>query len=80
MKSPGQPQTVFAIESLLDMLARKLGMDPVALRLKNLMQDGDELPNKRAMQKIRCRETVEAALTAAGWNDAPAGPDTGPRS
>ena len=77
MKSPGQPQTVFAIESLLDMLARKLGMDPVALRLKNLMRDGDELPNKRAMQKIRCRETVEAALAAAGWDAAPAGPDTG---
>ena len=77
MKSPGQPQTVFAIESLLDMLARKLGMDPVALRLKNLMQDGDVLPNKRAMQKIRCRETIEAALAAAGWNNDPPGPDAG---
>lgn len=77
MKSPGQPQTVFAIESLLDVLARKLGMDPVALRLRNLMQDGDILPNKRAMQKVRCIETVAAALEAAGWNDAPAPPDTG---
>ena len=78
MKSPGQPQTVFAIESLLDMLARKLDLDPVTLRLRNLLQDGDVLPNKRAMEKVRCRETIEAALAAAGWDGKEAGGgDTG---
>ena len=75
MKSPGQPQTVFAIESLLDMLARKLDLDPVALRLRNLLQDGDVLPNKRAMEKVRCRETIDAALAAAGWDGKEAGGD-----
>ena len=77
MKSPGQPQAVFAIESLLDMLARELDLDPVAIRLKNLMQDGDVLPNKRGMEKIRCRETMEAALSAAGWHGDKPGEDTG---
>ncbi|MDE0032332.1 MAG: xanthine dehydrogenase family protein molybdopterin-binding subunit [Deltaproteobacteria bacterium] len=77
MKSPGQPQAVFAIESLLDMLARELDLDPVAIRLRNLMQDGDVLPNKRGMEKIRCRETIEAALAAAGWHGDEAGEDTG---
>ena len=77
MKSPGQPQAVFAIESLLDMLARELDLDPVAIRLKNLMQDGDVLPNKRGMEKIRCRETMEAALAAAGWHGDKPGEDTG---
>ncbi len=78
MKSPGQPQTVFAIESLLDVLARKLDLDPVTLRLRNLLQDGDVLPNKRAMEKVRCRETIEAALAAAGWDGKEAGGgDTG---
>ena len=86
MKSPGQPQTVFAIESLLDMLARELGMDPVALRLRNLLQDGDMLPNKRPMDKVRCRETIEAAVEAyrqhraavVGWPPA-RGPSKGRR-
>ena len=77
MKSPGQPQAVFAIESLLDMLARKLDLDPVSIRLKNLLQDGDVLPNKRAMEKIRCRETIDAALEAAGWDGKDPAPDTG---
>ena len=77
MKSPGQPQTVFAIESLLDVLARKLDLDPVTLRLGNLLQDGDVLPNGRAMEKVRCRETIEAALAAAGWDGKEAGDDAG---
>ena len=77
MKSPGQPQAVFAIESLLDMLARELDLDPVTIRLRNLMQDGDVLPNKRGMEKIRCRETIEAALGAAGWHGDEPGEDTG---
>ena len=77
MKSPGQPQAVFAMESLLDMLARKLDLDPVAIRLRNLLQDGDVLPNKRAMEKIRCRETIEAALAASGWDGETPGADTG---
>lgn len=77
MKSPGQPQAVFAMESLLDMLARKLGLDPVSIRVGNLLQDGDVLPNGRAMEKIRCRETIDAALEAAGWDGEALGPDTG---
>ncbi|HXP29985.1 MAG TPA: xanthine dehydrogenase family protein molybdopterin-binding subunit [Stellaceae bacterium] len=37
----GNPQATFAGESQIDELALKLGIDPVALRRKNLMQDGD---------------------------------------
>jgi xanthine dehydrogenase YagR molybdenum-binding subunit len=36
MRAPGHPQASFAIESLLDELAHKLGMDPLLLRKKNL--------------------------------------------
>lgn len=36
MRAPGHPQTSFAIESLLDELAYKIGMDPVAFRKKNM--------------------------------------------
>ncbi len=37
----GNPQASFAGESQIDELARALGMDPVALRLKNAMRPGD---------------------------------------
>lgn len=37
----GQPEVNFAREVLVDRLARKLGMDPVDLRLKNMLQPQD---------------------------------------
>lgn len=36
MRAPGHPQACFAIESLVDELAYKIGMDPVEFRKKNL--------------------------------------------
>jgi xanthine dehydrogenase YagR molybdenum-binding subunit len=36
MRAPGHPQASFAMESLLDELADKLGLDPVEFRKKNL--------------------------------------------
>ena len=36
MRAPGHPQASFAIESLMDELAYKIGMDPVQFRKKNL--------------------------------------------
>jgi xanthine dehydrogenase YagR molybdenum-binding subunit len=36
MRAPGHPQASFAVESLMDELAYKLGMDPVEFRKKNL--------------------------------------------
>ncbi len=39
----GASQTTFAIESAMDDLARVLGMDPVALRRKNVVRPGDNV-------------------------------------
>jgi xanthine dehydrogenase YagR molybdenum-binding subunit len=36
MRAPGHPQASFAMESLMDELAYKIGMDPVAFRKQNL--------------------------------------------
>jgi 4-hydroxybenzoyl-CoA reductase alpha subunit len=40
----GNPQATFAIESQLDSIARKLSLDPLAMRLKNANQAGDVTP------------------------------------
>ncbi len=39
MRAPGHPQASFAIESLVDELAYKIKMDPVAFRKKNLRDE-----------------------------------------
>ena len=41
-RAPGGPQTALARESNLDMLARKLEIDPVEIRLKNGLGKGDQ--------------------------------------
>lgn len=40
-RSPGQPQSAFAGESHIDLIATALGIDPLALRLRNAIADGD---------------------------------------
>ncbi|MEM1946096.1 MAG: xanthine dehydrogenase family protein molybdopterin-binding subunit [Candidatus Caldarchaeum sp.] len=40
MRGFGCPQVHFAVESLMDMLAHELGMDPLNLRLKNVWKKG----------------------------------------
>ena len=49
-RSIGGPQTAWATESQMDIIADKLGIDPVELRLKNLVKQGEELrPGYRAL-------------------------------
>ena len=43
MRGFGAVQTCFAYEAQMDKLAAKLGMDPVALRMKNALADGDDI-------------------------------------
>ncbi|HTH69768.1 MAG TPA: molybdopterin cofactor-binding domain-containing protein [Candidatus Saccharimonadales bacterium] len=43
MRGFGAEQTCFAYEAQMDKLAAKLGMDPIALRMRNALVDGDEI-------------------------------------
>jgi len=40
-RAPGATNIAFAAESVIDELAEKLGMDPLAFRLKNAVREGD---------------------------------------
>jgi len=43
MRGAGNPQVHFALESQMDIIAKKLGIDPAEIRLKNLIRVGDVL-------------------------------------
>lgn len=76
MRAPGEPQGFFAAESHIDCVARKVGMDPAAFRLKNLMEEGDITLTGGHYQGIRAKETLKAAMAAAGY-DAPKAKNVG---
>ena len=49
----GAIQANFALESAMDMLAEKLGIDPVELRLKNIIKEGETSPIFKIMGEGR---------------------------
>jgi len=54
----GIPEAVWAGESQMDMIAAKLGIDPVELRLKNCLDTGDETPPGDGAEHIALRECL----------------------
>jgi CO/xanthine dehydrogenase Mo-binding subunit len=49
-RAPVAPQTIFAIDSQMEALARALGIDPVEFRLRHLMREGDPMANGHPWQ------------------------------
>ena len=67
MRSPGDPQGFFANESQMNLIAKKLGMDPIKFRQKNLMHDGDIDPTGEEYSYIKTDETLNKALDDSGY-------------
>ncbi len=68
-RAPGAIQAVFASESHMDLIARALKMDPAKFRLINLVGEGEENALGKSWKGVKAKETLEAALRAAGWNN-----------
>jgi 4-hydroxybenzoyl-CoA reductase subunit alpha len=63
-----QPHEVhFAEDSLMDKIARELGIDPVEIRLKNAIKPGEVLPSKSVVTSCAFSETIEKAVAASGY-------------
>lgn len=66
----GAPQALFMAEMQIDKLAEKLGLDPVEMRRRNALRDGDTLgvgtPLPGPVSILQC---IEAAAKKFGWDD-----------
>lgn len=60
-RAPGAPMASFAAESLLDMLAQRLDMDPVDLRIKNAARAGTRTAYGPTFKEIGYLQTLQAA-------------------
>ena len=76
-RAPGQPPATFAVESVVDELAEKLGMDPMDFRLRNGVQEGERMPNGVLYPRIACTEILEAMKTHPHYNAPLDGPNRG---
>jgi len=56
-------------EMQLDRLADEIGMDPIELRLKNVMKTGDVTCNELDMSSLGMRECIEAVRDSSAWKE-----------
>ncbi|MBA4383685.1 MAG: aldehyde oxidase [Anaerolinea sp.] len=64
----GGPQAAFAAEMQMSKLAEKLGIDPVELRRRNLIKEGDPTSLQTPLPAgITIEQAVEVCAKKAGW-------------
>ena len=66
-RAPGAPTAAYALESLLDDLARELALDPVELRHKNALVEGDVGVSGSPMPVIAVKEVLERIREHPLW-------------
>jgi CO/xanthine dehydrogenase Mo-binding subunit len=63
----GVPQVCWAYESQMDDIARRLGVDPVALRRQNLVQENDIFITGDRLVSVGLGRCLDQVVEAIGW-------------
>lgn len=64
----GNPQVHFAVERQMDLLSEELGIDPVDLRLKNILRNGERTVHGQLLDHgIGLEEAIKRAIDLSNW-------------
>jgi carbon-monoxide dehydrogenase large subunit len=63
----GIPHVTWAYECHLNRIAHEMGLDPLEIRLKNVIRDGDSSHTGEKMVAVGMRECLERVAGAANW-------------
>ncbi len=66
-RAPGSPISAFAVESTLDECARRIGMDPIQLRIRNAAKPGTPLVYGAKIAHAGFAETLQALSRHPAW-------------
>ena len=67
IRAPTAPQACWALEQHMDEVAAAIDMDPVELRRRTLIAEGDEGPAGQVFEPIGMKETLEKAVELIGY-------------
>ncbi len=67
MRGFGMPEMHFALEQHLDVVAERIGMDPLAFRLKNAIREGAILPTGSPMHPTGFDQCLQKVGESIGW-------------
>jgi CO/xanthine dehydrogenase Mo-binding subunit len=76
-RGPGAVQAMFALESVVDEVARQLQLDPLELRKRNAVKAGDPMANGRPWPRIGLEECLDRAAPLWAAERAAAGSGEG---
>src|SRR5262245_8952818 len=63
----GVPQAVWAYESQMDMIAERLKLDPIEIRRKNLLRDGDLFATGEKLAEMHFDELLDKTASELQW-------------
>lgn len=73
----GAPQVFWGTESHMDIVARKLKLDPLEFRLRNAFEEGDRAPWGETLHGVTLKECLQRAATEIGWFSSAPGDNVG---
>ena len=76
-RAPSGPMANLAVECQMDMIAEDLGIDPLELRLRNVVHEGDLGPAGEVLKSVSVEECLRRAADAIGWHDRRPAPGRG---
>jgi CO/xanthine dehydrogenase Mo-binding subunit len=69
VRAPTAPQAAWAVEQHMDSIAEAIGVDPVELRRRTIVQTGDEGPTRQVFDPIGAIDTLEKAVEMIGYGE-----------
>lgn len=75
----GATQGIYAVESVMDDLAQKIGMDPMDLREKNIIKEGVAVDSYygEVFHSVGLKECLQKVRKMSGWDEKPRVKDLG---
>ena len=77
MRSIGGPQSIWAVESHMDTIASRVGIDPLELRMRHLLKRGEVLKPAATALDADLRQGTKAAVAQLDWNGRSRTPHSG---
>ena len=69
MRSIGGPQSIWALESHMDTIAARLGIEPLEFRMRHLLKRGDVLKLGATAIDADLRQGTKRRLRALNWHE-----------
>ena len=68
VRAPSGPQVAWAVEQHTDEVGRRVGLNGYEIRMRNLLQDGDEGPTGQRMKAVGAKACLEKAAELIGYH------------